>query len=193
MNQSLHLSFKPVTPNNWEDLVTLFSSRGAPGDCWCMWFRLSQAQFARQRGEGNKQALQAIINSGEVPGILAYDGDKPVGWCSVAPRSHFSSLERSRILKQVDDKPVWSIVCFFIAKPYRRKGIMNFLLSSAITYATQNGAKIIEGYPLDPQNQKTPDANAYHGLKSSFLQLGFQEVARRSESRPIMRYSIKES
>lgn len=193
MNQTLNLSFKPVTPNNWEDFVTLFNPKGASGGCWCMWFRLSRLQFERQKGEGNKQAMQEIVYSGEVPGILAYNDDKPVGWCSVAPRTQFSSLERSRVLKRVDDEPVWSIVCFFVAKPYRRKGIMCFLLISAVAYAIQKGAKIIEGYPLDPKKDETPDVFAYHGLKSIFLKLGFQEAARRSETRPIMRYYVKES
>lgn len=158
-----------------------------------MWFRLSRLQFERQKGEGNKQAMQEIVYSGEVPGILAYDSNKPVGWCSVAPRTHFSSLERSRVLKRVDDEPVWSIVCFFVAKPYRRKGIMRFLLKSAVAYAVQKGAKIIEGYPLDPKKDEIPDVFAYHGLISIFLQLGFQEAARRSDTRPIMRYYVKEA
>lgn len=186
------LSFKPVTPENWDDLVTLFGPRGASGGCWCMWFRLSRSQFEQNKGEGNKQALYQIIHSGEVPGILAYAGSQPIGWCSVAPREQFTSLERSRVLKRVDNEPVWSIVCFFVAKPYRRKGVMLRLLQAAVEYAKQQGARIIEGYPIEPQKGITPDVFAYHGLSSIFIQSGFIEVARRSQTHPIMRYFVKE-
>jgi len=187
-----NLSFKPVTPENWDDLVALFGPRGASGGCWCMWFRLSRSQFEQQKGEGNKQALYQIVKSGEAPGILAYKDKQPVGWCSIAPRERFVSLERSRVLKRVDDKPVWSVVCFYVAKPYRRKGIMLSLLRAAVDYAASQGAKIIEGYPIEPKKGVTPDVFAYHGLSSIFLQTGFQEVARRSQTHPIMRYHVEE-
>lgn len=192
MRDMQNLIIQPVTPEYWDDLVTLFGPKGATGGCWCMWFRLTRSQFEEQKGEGNKQALRQIVNSGEIPGILAYIGDQPVGWCSVAPRTSFTLLERSRVLKRVDEEPVWSIVCFFVAKPYRRKGITGQLLRGAVEFATQHGAKIIEGYPIEPKKGETPDVFAYHGLPSIFLQCGFKEVARRSETRPIMRYSIEE-
>ncbi|MBN1536334.1 MAG: GNAT family N-acetyltransferase [Anaerolineales bacterium] len=192
MKEIQNLTFKPVTPETWDDFELLFGPRGASGGCWCMWFRLSRAQFEQQKGDGNKEAMHHIVNSGEVPGILAYSSKQPVGWCSVAPREHFSALERSRVLKRVDNELVWSIVCFFIAKPYRRKGVMRRLLQAAVEYAISQGAKIIEGYPIEPKKGVTPDVFAYHGLSSIFLETGFQEVARRSQTHPIMRYFVNE-
>ncbi len=192
MSETPNLTFKPVTTEYWDDLVTLFGPRGATGGCWCMWFRLTRSQFDQQKGEDNKQALHQIVNSGEAPGILAFIGKQPVGWCSIAPRTQFAALERSRVLQRVDNEPVWSIVCFFVAKPYRRKGIMDRLLQAAVDYAAQQGAKIIEGYPIEPKKGDTPDVFAYHGLSSIFIRAGFQEVARRSETHPIMRYFVKE-
>lgn len=186
-----NLSFKPVTPENWDDLVTLFGPRGASGGCWCMWFRLSRSQFEQHKGDDNKQALRQIVDSGEVPGILAYLGKQPIGWCSIAPRECFSALERSRVLKRIDNEPVWSVVCFFVTKPYRRKGVMLCLLQAAIEYAISQGAKIIEGYPVAPQKGETPDVFAFPGLPSIFSQSGFVEVARRSQTRPFMRYYVK--
>jgi GNAT superfamily N-acetyltransferase len=182
------LSFKPVTPDRWEDFETLFGERGAVGGCWCMWFRLKRSEFDAQKGEGNKQAMRAIIDSGRIPGILAYREDEAVGWCSVAPREEFPVLDRSWVLKRVDNQPVWSVVCFFIAKPYRHMGLSGRLLEAAVTYAGENGANIVEGYPVDPKKGSTPDVFAYTGLVTTFLQAGFVEVARRSETRPLMRY-----
>jgi GNAT superfamily N-acetyltransferase len=136
--------------------------------------------------------LKRIVDKGEVPGILAYAGKEPIGWCAVAPREAFSSLERSRILKRVDDKPVWSVVCFFIAKPYRNKGITVALLKAAVEYVKKQGGRIVEGYPVEPKTDKFPDVFAYTGFASAFLQAGFKEVMRRSKTRPIMRYYIKD-
>ena len=158
-----------------------------------MWWRGKRSEFEQNKGEGNRLALKAIVDAGQIPGILAYHDEQPVGWCSVAPRLDFSALNRSRILKPVDEQPVWSIVCFFIARSYRHQGVSEFLIRSALEYAWQNGARIVEGYPIDPNEPgKSPDPFVFTGLLSSFLKAGFVEVARRSETRPIMRYTYEE-
>jgi GNAT superfamily N-acetyltransferase len=91
---------------------------------------------------------------------------------------------------KVDEKPVWSVVCFFVAKPFRQKGMSIAMLKAAAEYARKKGAKIVEGYPIEPKKGKMPDVFAYTGLVSAFKQAGFKEVLRRSETRPIMRYFI---
>jgi GNAT superfamily N-acetyltransferase len=185
------LEFHPVTPERWGDLERLFGERGACGGCWCMYQRLKRAEFEAQKGEGNRLAMKEIVDSGVVPGILAYDAGRPVGWCSVAPREHFSTLARSRILKPVDDQPVWSIVCFFIDKEYRRRGVSLALLRAAVDYVRQSGGSIVEGYPVEPRKPRMPDPFVWTGLAGAYRKAGFVEVARRSETRPIMRLAIE--
>lgn len=155
-----------------------------------MWWRLPRSEFARQRGEDNRKALKAIVDSGKIPGILAYLDGQPVGWCAVAPRETFPALERSRTLKRVDDQQVWSVVCFFVAKPFRHKGISTGLLKAAVEYVRKQGGKVVEGYPEDPKKGWKPDPFVFTGLVSAFRKAGFTEVVRRSETRPIMRYVI---
>ena len=186
------LEFHPLTPERWEDLEKLFGERGACGGCWCMWWRLKRSEFERQKGEENRRAFKNIVDSSQIPGILAYANGQPIAWCSVAPRETYSTLQRSRILKPVDNEPVWSIVCFFVAKQYRRKGVTVKLLKAAKEYVRIQGGEILEGYPLEPKKSKIPDAFAYTGLASAFRNAGFVEVLRRSETRPIMRYVIRE-
>ncbi|MCJ7497086.1 MAG: GNAT family N-acetyltransferase [candidate division Zixibacteria bacterium] len=185
-----NLKFYPATPKHWKELVNLFGPHGACGGCWCMLWRLPRAQWQQQLGEKNRKALKKIVDSGEIPGILAYANGKPIGWCAVAPRETFQLLDRSRIIGRVDEKPVWSVVCFFVAKPFRQKGIGVAMLKSAAEYARKKGAKIVEGYPIEPKKGKFPDVFANTGLASAFRQAGFVETLRRSETRPIMRYYI---
>lgn len=187
-----NLNYKPATTAQWIDLVNLFGDRGACGGCWCMWWRIKRSEYNRQKGEGNKKALKEIIERGEVPGLIAYFKDEPIAWCSVAPRDTFQVLEKSRILKRIDNKPVWSIVCFFVSKPFRRKGVSLNMIKAAVEYAQSEGARIIEGYPIDPKKKNTPDVFVYTGLFSAFKKVGFMEVCRRSETRPIMRYYVSE-
>ncbi len=184
------LAFKPVTTQEWSDLETLFSEHGIQNGCWCMYWRISRAVCQRNYGEGNKQFLKQIVESGKIPGILAYLNGKPVGWCSVAPRQDFPVLGRSPTLKPIDDQPVWSIVCFFVSKPYRRGGLTHLLIKAAIEYAKEHGARIIEAYPIDP-NAKSIEYERYSGLITTFEKAGFKEVLRRSERRPIMRYHVE--
>jgi len=184
------LTFKPVTIAEWEDLQLLFAEHGVQDGCWCMYWRIKRSDFHGQYGEGNKRAMRRIIESGRVPGILAYLRGQPIGWCSVAPREEFPVLDRSPTLKRVDGEPVWSIVCFFVSTSYRRQGLSKILLQAAIDYARDNGAKIIEAYPLTPEHSKSQRYELYMGLVSTFEEAGFQEVVRRSMRRPVMRYYV---
>jgi len=190
MESLSNIEFYPLTVERWTDLEILFGERGACGGCWCMWWRSPRSEFEKQKGQANKDAFKKIVASGKVPGILAYLEGKPIAWCCVGPRNSFPALERSRILKPVDDKPVWSVVCLFVAKPFRRMGVSIQLLKAAVDFAAMNGAKIVEGYPVEPKKQSAPDAFVWTGLASAFRKVGFVEVLRRSETRPIMRYSV---
>ena len=182
--------FFPVTEEKWKDFELLFGEKGACAGCWCMYWRTSQKILDQQKGAGNKKAIKKIISEGNIPGLLAYDEGQPVGWCAVAPRREYTRLENSRILKQVDDKQVWSVPCFFILRKYRNKGLSVDLLNASKKFVKSQGGKIIEGYPIEPREGKMPDAFAWVGLAGAFKKAGFKEVARRSETRPIMRFTI---
>ena len=185
------LTWLPLTTANWSDLERLFGARGACGGCWCMAWRLERAAFNRGKGEGNRLALRALAQQGPPPGILLYSNGLAVGWCSVAPRVHFVALTRSRVWMPVDDSPVWSISCFFVAKEHRGKGLSVELLRAAIEFARSNGARIVEGYPQEVAGNRMPAPFVWTGLASAYRKAGFQEVARRSEKKPIMRYEIE--
>ena len=181
------LVFRAATPSRWPDVEKLFGERGACGGCWCMAWRLRNKDWIAGKGTRNKRVFQELVTSGKKPGVLAYHDGKPVAWCAIAPRKDYVYLERSRVLKPVDERPVWSVSCLFVTRPYRRRGVSAHLLSAAAEMAAKRGAKIVEGYPIVPTMKKTPDPFLWLGLPTSFRKAGFREVARRSPSRPIMR------
>lgn len=181
MSESLaNVEVSPVDAARWGDVERLFGPRGAYGGCWCMWWRLRRADFERQTPEQRKHGLKALLDAGPAPGLLAYVGGEPVGWCSMGPRETYPPLERSRTLKRIDDESVWSVVCFFVARPYRRRCLQAALLRAAVGYATAQGAKVVEGYPN----------GGFMGTERAFHAVGFEEVIRRSPTRPIMRYRV---
>lgn len=185
------LKFYPLTPKRWPDLAALFGPSGAMGGCWCMWWRVTRAEFERLHAAGRQRAFKKIVEATKIPpGILAYASGRPIGWCAVSPRPEYPVLDRSRVLKRVDDQPVWSITCFFVAPAYRRRGMLAALLKAAIDFAARNGATIVEGYPVEARSRHAPEFYMFTGLASAFRQAGFTEVLRRSETRPIMRYHI---
>ena len=181
------VKFCPVTPSRWPDLEALFGERGACGGCWCMAWRLPPKEWKAGKGARNKRALKRLVSGHDAPGVLAYLGRTPVGWCAVAPRSAYSHLVRSRVLRPVDDQPVWSISCLFVLKPHRRQGLSVRLLEAAVALAAKGGARIVEGYPTQPYAQNVPDPFLWTGTVSAFRRAGFAEVTRRSTNRPIMR------
>lgn len=174
--------------DRWEDFVTLFSEHGVQNGCWCTYWRLTRQQFHRQYyGEKSKQLMQTIVQAGKVPGILAYCDGKPVGWCSIAPRQEFPSLDRSALLRSVDEQPVWSIVCFFISKLYRGEGLSGRLVEAAVAYARQKGAKIVEAYPYNTTSRHCLPPERYMGVLSTFQKAGFQSAVDRGGKRVLMR------
>jgi GNAT superfamily N-acetyltransferase len=184
------LAIRPLTPDRWPDFEKLFGARGACGGCWCMWWRLKSSQFEQRKGAANKKAFKRIVNSGEVPGLLAYLDKEPVGWCALGPREIFVRLLNSRILKRVDSLPVWSVVCLFVNRAHRHEGISVALLKAAVGYASTRGATILEGYPTEPASGDMPDAFVWTGIASGYRRAGFVEVLRRSKTRPIMRFDL---
>jgi GNAT superfamily N-acetyltransferase len=184
------LEFQPLTPERWPDLAKLFGERGACGGCWCMWWRLERSQWARQKGEGNRRALRKLVSAGDPPGLLAYAGGQAVGWCALGPREVYTRLARARSLKPIDETPVWSVTCFFVAKPYRRQGLSVKLLRAAAAYARKRGARALEGYPVEP-GKALPDVFAYTGLTAAFLEAGFEVVRRPSATRAIVRRPLR--
>ncbi|MEW6756885.1 MAG: GNAT family N-acetyltransferase [Acidobacteriota bacterium] len=184
------LEVHPLTPGRWPDFESLFGSRGACGGCWCMWWRRTRADFLAGKGEGNRVAMRALVESGDVPGLLAYSNGRPIGWVSLGQRGGFSRLDRSRTLAPVDDRPVWSVVCFFVAKDARGRGVAGALLRAAADFALGQGARILEGYPTDDPPKPLPAPFVYTGVTSLFVKAGFREAARRSPSRPVMRLDL---
>jgi GNAT superfamily N-acetyltransferase len=183
--------FLPLTPDRWDDLETLFGERGACGGCWCMWWKLSRSEWTAGKGSKNKSALKRIVKSGISPGIIAYDGQVPVGWCALEPRENYPTLAKSRSLKPIDDKPVWSITCFFVTKSHRRKGLSVALLEAAARFAKKRKAQILEGYPSVVRKNDVPGPFIWTGTESAFKKAGFVEVARPSASRRIMRRELR--
>lgn len=181
----------PATPSRWPHIEELFGERGACGGCWCMAWRLRNKDWVAGKGAKNKRAFKKIVTSGKKPGVVAYLGKEAVGWCAVAPRTEYRYLANSRILKPVDDTPVWSVSCLFIKKECRRQGFSVELLKAAVELAAKRGAKIVEGYPVEPTMKKTPDPFVWTGIPSAFRSAGFKEVLRRSKSRPIMRFEVR--
>lgn len=181
------LTIRPLTPDLWPALEELFGESGAVGGCWCMYWRIGAA-IRKQPRARNKVAFREVVMRGPPPGLLAFDGDRPVGWCQLTPRDAVPWLDRTWRLKRVDDRPVWSLSCFYIRIGYRRRGVTAALIAAALQAAKRAGAPALEAYPLDAD--KTPSASGT-GYASTFARAGFKTVACRFPPRPIMRHDLK--
>ena len=190
MPDDARIAVVPATPDRWPDFEALMGRRGGAGGCWCMLWRLTRHDYEAGKGECNRSAMKALFESGAVPGLIAYEGDEPVGWCSVAPRSELPRLKTARVLKAIDDQPVWSVTCFLIKPSHRRRGISVVLLRAAQALVRERGARILEGYPIEPTTSAYPVVYAWTGFADAFRKAGYEEKARRSQTRPIMRRAL---
>lgn len=180
----------PLEPERWGDFEQLFGAHGAYAGCWCMWWRITRREFEQGQGEGNRLAMKKLVEEGMRPGMLGYLGDRAVAWCSVAPRLQFGALNRSPVLRAIDDTPVWSIVCFYIDQGQRGRGLMLAMLESVKDAVRKAGGTCLEAYPTIPKSSNAPPVTSFMGLPAVFLKAGFIEVARPSPSKLIMRCAL---
>ena len=181
------LNFRPLTPGLMDALQTVF--KGTWGrSCWCMHPRLTDKQMRELPGEGSakerkRAAMEKLARRPIAPGVLAFEGEEPVGWIAVAPRGEYGRVDASRATPRVDDEPVWVIACIAVRKGYRGSGIAVRLIQAAAAYALENGAPAVEAYPRAGEG-RTGDDNAYFGTEPMFRKAGFEIVRPPLENLP---------
>lgn len=191
----MSIDIHPLTSERFADLDQLFAARGCAvaKQCYCMFYRRSSSTQEKAKDVVHppaRTALQQLASKGQpAPGLLAYRDGVAVGWVSLGPRTDFARLAQSRLMAAVDDKPVWSIICFVVPTAYRAQGIAHALLKGAIDFAREHGVEWLEAYPVD-RSQKRPPNDSWFGSESMFLKAGFTEVIRRSQGRPLMRLRL---
>ncbi len=178
------LTIRPLTPDLWPALEDLFGAHGACNGCWCMYWRIGSAYTRRPRAQ-NCSDFRAIVRRGPPPGLLAFDGDIPVGWCQLTPRAVLPALEANPRYPRVDDRPVWSISCFYVRRRHRQRGVSAQLLEAAVKAARQAGAPALEAYPADAR------VASYTGVASTFARAGFKTVVDKNPRRPVMRRELR--
>ena len=185
------LTFAPLTPQRLADAEAVFNDCGDASRCWCAYWYCSNADYRAGWGSGNRAFFRKLVKRGPPPGLIAYAEGAPAAWCGVAPRRVFDRLNRSRSFAAVDDKDVWSVNCFVVAKKHRRQGLLRRLVRAAVDHARRQGAVAVEAYPVDRAARRKPGSgDLYPGTLAAFLDEGFVEVARRAATRPVVRKDL---
>ncbi len=180
------LECRPLTPERFRDMETVFGERGVARRCFCMHWR--RPDGGHQDDLVNRDRFEAVVAAGPPPGLIGYIDSEPLGWVQVGPRSNFPTIGRSRLLQPIDAAEVWSINCFVVRVGHRAQGIGRGMLGAAIRYAKDQGAMAVEAYPVDGQRASVGDY--FTGTLGMFEEEGFVELIRRNESRPIVRLAF---
>lgn len=170
----------PAMPEHWHDIEEFFTRT----PCWCQYWRVSSGEYKRLSKDEpfeawsarRKAALRSQLDKPVSPGMLAYADGRLVGWCGFGPRPEMERLVRSRTIPAIDDRPVWSVVCFLVRVGYRRRGVARALLHGLIEYARGHGAPALEAYPVDPDGRRIDVGFAYVGTTSMFEKAGFRRI-----------------
>ena len=183
----------PLTPDTWSDLEALAERTGSTvlRSCWCMFYRQTgDFGLSLAAGPEHREALCRIVESGTSPGLIGYLDGEPAGWISLGPRAEYPRLDASRIMRALDETPVWSVVCSFVGRDFRGRGLQRRLLSAAIDFARDEGVRTLEAYPVDKPTRSDNGA-MWWGSRSLYAKAGFREVERRSATRLVMRRSLR--
>lgn len=185
------ITIHPATPERKADVFTVFADCAEGRKCWCAYWYLSNKAYQAGSGEENRARLDSLIDAGKKPGLVAYAAGKPAAWAGLGPREWYDRLERSKPLARLAEDDfgpgeLWSINCFIVKKAHRKSGLMHHLIGAAVDFAAENGARVLEAYPVDA-DRKLTNWDLFLGTRPAFEAAGFAEVARRLPSRPIMR------
>ncbi len=186
------LTFAPVTAERWNDLADLFGPNGAYSNCWCTWWIFTGREFDQATPAERRLVLHTLVAEGARPGILAYDAGRPVGWVAVGPRRRYARMmsPRARVNGPLDrEDPGWVVNCFYIPRAERGRGIATGLLSAAVSFAFERGARYVAGHPVDVDGDGPGASALFVGTLSMFLDAGFTEVERR-QGRPVVRIDL---
>ena len=183
------LRIEPATAERWDDVIALFGPTGAYSNCWCTWWMWRSAEWDRRSGAQRRNELRRRIAGDEQPGLLAYDGPEPIGWCALAPRERYDRLDnpRARTYRRLHDRPSWVVTCFFVRRDRRAEGVATALLGAVAGFVAAHGGTMVEGYPTEHPEQGP--AAMYTGTVAMFRAAGFREVARPG-GRPLVRLEL---
>jgi GNAT superfamily N-acetyltransferase len=194
------LAIEPLTPDRFADVATLFEEGGDPKWCWCAYFRVRGVDFSSGAKGRHRAVLETAVDDGvalgRAPGLVAYDADGPIGWISIGPREDYERLAHSKVLAPIDERPVWSIVCFVVARRARGHGVARALLDAGIGYARDHGAQTLEAYPVEiPEGRRIASGDVFRGTLAMYERAGFTLVALRqwnasTPERPIVRLEL---
>jgi GNAT superfamily N-acetyltransferase len=176
-------TFRPVTSENWTDFEKLFESRGGPKSCWCTVWRTVQSGADSERpATAKKLEMARRISTGEPVGLLGYFGSEPVAWCSIAPRDTYRA-SMSDPMPDDEKHRIWSVVCFFVSRRFRGQGLLQKLIAAAEAHAVNNGATLLEGYPVDEDSP----SYRFGGFLPAFEQARYSRVGHKGARRHVVR------
>jgi GNAT superfamily N-acetyltransferase len=188
----MSIEIHPATSDRFDDLASILSPNGKPEVCWCLSYRVTSGEFNALKGDERPERMRQLTCRDTAPGVIAYVDGEVAGWCGFGPRSEMGRLVRSRTIQRIDDVPVWSVVCFLVRSPFRRRGLAGALLDAAIDYAREHGAPAIEGYPIDPEGGRVSAAFAFVGTTGLFESRGFERVeATAAKSAGLTRWIVR--
>ncbi|MGI8717093.1 MAG: GNAT family N-acetyltransferase [Lapillicoccus sp.] len=164
-----------MTPDRFEDFADVVNRTRRTNHCWCLSHRLQSAEIEQLGGGSREAAMRRLCERAFPPGVVTYLDGEPVAWCNIGPRAEITRLARSRLIRPVDDLPVWSIVCVIVRPGHRRGGVTAPLLEGAVAYAAAHGAPAVEAYPVDPPG-RMDTTMAFVGTKAMFDRAGFRVV-----------------
>ncbi|MDT0201709.1 GNAT family N-acetyltransferase [Nocardioides sp. AE5] len=165
----------PLTPGRFEDFADVVNPNRRSTHCWCLSHRISAGEIRELGGESREQAMRCLSERDPAPGVIGYADGVPVGWCSISPRTAIPRLEASKLIRPVDDVPVWSIICTVIRGGHRRRGYTRPLLEGAVAHAAAQGAVAVEAHPVDPDGRMDLTM-AFVGTRAMFEAVGFDVI-----------------
>lgn len=186
----------PANEATIEDVETVFATSGAH-KCRCQGLKVAGWIWRDTTQDERDAALveqTACGTPGPTSGLIGYVDGEPAGWVAVEPRDNYPriwSRKQPWMRADPDLEGVWSVTCFVVRSGWRKEGLTYRLATATVEYGEQVGARILEGYPIEPAPGKTVIWDeASVGLLQVFLDAGYEAVAPPTMRRRVVRRQL---
>jgi hypothetical protein len=186
-------TWRPANQATLEEVDAVFATGGAR-KCRCQALKVPGwiwRDTTQEERDASLRAQTACGTAGPTSGLIGYVDGEAAGWVAVEPRENYPRLwsrKQPWMRQDPDLEGVWSVTCFVVRAGRRHSGLTYELAAATVEYGTQVGARVLEGYPIDPPPGKTVIWDeASVGLLQVFLAAGYEVVSSPTLRRRVVR------
>ncbi|MFC7625819.1 GNAT family N-acetyltransferase [Microlunatus sp. GCM10028923] len=168
-----NLTVRGLDGSTWDAFAELVERNGGVmGGCWC---QNNHRQPGLATPEDKRAAKEERVRTGRAHAALVLDSDGLAqGWAQYGSPAELPGLTHRRAYAQDPPPPAdWRIICIFVDKRHRKRGVARAALGGALDLIAAAGGGRIEAVSQTTAGRKAPSGFLFSATVELFEEYGF--------------------